>query len=69
MTNFDFRLSWVIKCWFETIILNDEFGSTEEGHDGTFSNTCVTNHDNSILVFIIDGNGLNSCMDQNFKFV
>lgn len=69
MTDFNFRLSRVIKCWFETIILYNEFGSAQERHDCTFSDTGVTNHDNSVLVVIIDRNGLNSCMDENFEFV
>lgn len=69
MTNFDFRFSRVVKGWFETIVLNDKFGSTEEGHDGTFTDTGVSDHDDSILILIIDRYGFDTSVNEYFKFV
>lgn len=62
MTDFDFRLSGVVESGFESIIFDNEFGSTEEGHDGTFSDTGVTDHDDGILILIIDGYGFDTGM-------
>ncbi len=69
MTDFDFGLAEVIEGGFEPVVLDNKFGATDEGHDGTFSDTGVTDHDNGVLVLVVDGDGFDTCVNEKFKFV
>ena len=69
MSNLDFRLADIIEGRFESIILDNEFGSTEEGHDGTFSDTSITNHDNSLFVLMVDWDRFDTGVNEEFEFI
>lgn len=48
----------------EAVVLDHQLGSCQEGHDCALADTSVTNDDDGLLVFFVDGYGLQSLVDQ-----
>ena len=69
MPDFDLGLSQVVKGRLEPIILDDEFRSTQEGHDGAFPDASIPDHDNGLLVFVINWDGFDTSVNEQFEFV
>lgn len=69
VSDFDFGLADVIKGGFEAVVLDNEFGAIEVGHDGTFTNTGVADHDNGVLILVVDRDGFDTGVNEKFEFV
>ena len=69
VSDFNFGLADVIKGGLEAIVLDNKFGAIEVWHDGTFPDTSVTNHDNGILILVVDRDGFDTGVNEKFEFV
>ena len=63
VANFDAILFDSVESGFESVEADDEFRTTEEGHDGTLADTSITDHNDCFLVLSVDWNRLHACVD------
>ena len=58
----------IVKSWFKPIKFDNQIVARQEGENGTFADTSITNDKDSLGVFLVSRDGLYSLPDQIFEF-
>lgn len=69
VADFDSGLLHSVEDGLESVELDDQFGAAEEGHDGAFADTGVSDHDDCLVILFVDGDGFHAVVDELFEFV
>jgi hypothetical protein len=67
MTDFDLRGGRVIEVGLETVVFDDQLSTSQERHDGGFTDTSVSYDKDGLLVFVVDGDGSQSVVDESLQ--